>query len=106
MARQVDLLVPKRYFHNFGPILKKWRQNDSNSTAKRHQFDSNSLTPAYSDAILEAETVRPRTLRGRLDSSRAPRGKRLAVSIFDNLRRFAGVSDPAQRESGSPQAKS
>jgi len=29
---------------NFGPILKEWRQNDSNSTAKRHQFDSTLLT--------------------------------------------------------------
>ena len=58
-------------------------------TAKRQQLDSNSLTPAYPDAILESGTVRPGTLCGRVDSSRAPRGKRLVIRSLTTKYRSA-----------------
>src|SRR5262249_59925436 len=53
--------------------------------SNRHHFDSTILTVALGDAILESETVHPGLLPARIDSSRAPRGKRLAVLFFDNL---------------------
>src|SRR5215470_3488362 len=53
--------------------------------SNRHHFDSTILTVALGDAILKSEAVHPGLLPARIDSSRAPRGKRLAVSFFDNL---------------------
>src|SRR5215813_7391767 len=53
-------------------------------TAKRQQVDSTLLTLSPAWVILKSETVRTATLRGRVDSSRAPRGNRLAGSFFDN----------------------
>ena len=53
--------------------------------SNRHHFDSTILTVALGDAILKSEAVHPGLLPARIDSSRAPRGKRLAVLFFDNL---------------------
>src|SRR5215468_462311 len=47
--------------------------------SNRHHFDSTILTVALGDAILKSEAVHPGLLPARIDSSRAPRGKRLAV---------------------------
>src|SRR5215467_14609343 len=50
-------------------------KSDSNSTAKRHQSDSNSLTPAHLDAILESveaiARLMPTTLNRRARSGYA-----------------------------------